>query len=299
MSDLDRYELFVYLAQAHSLSQAAEQLGMSKAALSKQIKRLEVDLQVDLFSRAGYRLSLTPTGEILLTQCQRLKRELDDTRMMCQQLHQAPQGTLNIVAFNHFAQTVIFPKLKSFMARFPQLKVMIDTSERVPNFESEQVDIAVGFSLPIPDENTSDIVQCSMGTTEYRLCATPQYFAEHGTPQKLTELTKHRYIGHVGRQQGLLKLQKGSHTLTPYLQVNSVSSMIQAALSHIGLIQLPIYKLAPYIQSGAMVSVLEPLQKTGEPVYYYYPRYRYTQPKVRHFIAHFLSGDEPLIIAAS
>lgn len=299
MSDLDRYELFVCLAQVHSLGQAAEQLNMSKPTLSKQIKRLETDLKVDLFSRAGYRLTLSPSGELLLKQCLRLKRELDDTRMMCQQLHQEPEGALNVVAFSHFAYTLIFPKLKDFMNRFPKLQITIDTSERVPDFERDQVDIAVGFSLPIPEENTADIVQCSMGTTEYRLCATAEYFDQQGgIPHCWEALQQHRYISHTGRKRGLIKLQSGPQTLTPYLEVNSVSSMIQAALEHVGLIQLPTYKLAPYIDSKRMISVLENLQKANEPVYYYYPRYRYIQPKVRQFIHYFLPNDSRLIISS-
>ena len=114
MSDLDRYELFVIVAQAPSLTQAAEQLGMTKASLSKQISHLENDLKVDLFSRAGYRLSLTAFGERLLEQCQHLKRALDDTRSLCDQFHEQPKGDLHITAFCYFAEHLIFPRLKIF-----------------------------------------------------------------------------------------------------------------------------------------------------------------------------------------
>ena len=59
MSDLDRFELFIYVAQSNSLTQAAAVVGITKASLSKQIKRLEEDLKVDLFTRHGQRLQLT------------------------------------------------------------------------------------------------------------------------------------------------------------------------------------------------------------------------------------------------
>lgn len=92
MPDCDRFELFTITALAGGLSRAALQLGICKSALSKQLKQLEMALNVDLFSRAGYRLSLTPQGKRLLEQTLRLKRELDDTRTICQQFHQAPTG---------------------------------------------------------------------------------------------------------------------------------------------------------------------------------------------------------------
>ena len=148
MSDLDRFELFIYVAQAGSLTRAATQLGLTKTALSKQIKRLENDLQVDLFSRHRQRLSLTAAGELFLAQCLRLKKELDDTRNLSRQFVEEPTGTLNIVAFEYYAKKLIFPKLNDFLQRYPQLQLMINISERVPDFEREQIDLAVGFSLP-------------------------------------------------------------------------------------------------------------------------------------------------------
>lgn len=289
MSDLDRFELFTYVAQLGSLSQAASHLGMTKASLSKQIKRLETDIKMDLFSRSGQRLHLTTQGKMLLDQCARLKKELDDTRTICQQFHEEPEGILNIVAFEYFAQHLIFPKLKAFLQRYPKLELFIDTSERIPNFEREQVDLAVGFSLPAP----LDVVRKKMTTTRYVLCASPQYFAENSKPDSLNALKNYRYIEHHSRlEHSELNLKPG-HTLrlTPYLLLNSVSSMIECAKEGLGLIQLPLYLLEKYLASGELIEVLEKYQATDAEVYYYYSRHRYVQPKVRKFIDFFLTDE--------
>jgi DNA-binding transcriptional LysR family regulator len=294
-SDLDRFELFTYVAQADSLSQAASQLGLTKASLSKQMKRLEQTLKVDLFSRAHYRLSLTPDGEALLTQCLRLKRELDDTRSICQAFHETPEGELKIVAFSYFAKTLIFPRLADFLQRYPKLNITIDSRERVPNFEKEQTDLALGFSLPVPDQ--ADVIQCSMGTTDYVLCASPSYFKRHGQPNDLAALKQHRYISHASRTQGHLKLSIDNNlSLQPYLLLNNVESMIDCAKLGLGLIQLPIYMVSDYLEQGALISVLPQYQRTGEHIYYYYPKYRHTQPKIRKFIAFFLSDRKATFV---
>lgn len=68
MSDLDRFEIFTHVAQTCRLSQTAKHLQLTKASISKQIKKLEADLGVDLFSRTGQRLYLTDQGEMLLQQ---------------------------------------------------------------------------------------------------------------------------------------------------------------------------------------------------------------------------------------
>lgn len=287
MSDLDRFELFTYVAQAESLSHAAIQLGVTKASLSKQIKRLEADLKVDLFSRSGQRLHLTALGETLLKQSLRLKRELDDTRAICQSMVDEPEGELKVVAFRYFARKMIFPHLKAFLKRYPKLHLTIDISERVPNFEREQVDIALGFSLPVP--NSEEIMQCSMGTTHYVLCASPEYFSQHGKPNHLEEIKNHQYICHTSRTHEPIKLKPGYKCSTqPYLLLNSVTSMIDCAREGLGLIQLPFYMLENLLKEGTLMSVLDEFQRTDEPIYYHYPKYRYVQPKVRRFIDFFL-----------
>lgn len=286
MSDLDRFELFICVAQTGSLTRAAALLGMTKPALSKQIKRLETDLKVDLFSRYSQRLHLTEQGNLLLTQCLRLKKELDDTRAICQQLIEEPEGVLRVVAFAHFAQQLIFPKLADFLRCYPKLELVMDLSERIPDFEREQIDLAVGFSLP----SSLDIVRKSMTTTRYALCASPRYFQQYDKPKTLQDLIHHRYIGHSSRpMEQVINLKLPHHlVLKPYLLLNNVSAMIACAKLSLGLIQLPLYLLQEDLASGELIEVLTAYQAVDVHVYYYYPKYRYVQPKVRKFIDYFL-----------
>ena len=286
MSDLDHFEAFIGVASAKSLSQAATQLGLTKATLSKQIKQLEKQLKVDLFSRADYRLSLTPYGEILLRQCLRLKRELDDTRSIYHAFHEQPEGELKIVTFGYFAQKLIFPKLKNFLAQYPKLSLTIDIGQRVPHLEQEQVDLALGFSLPVPYQE--EIIQCSMGTTRYVLCASTDYFAQYGRPNCLDTLATYRYISHVNRLEHLKLKENHNINIQPYLFLNSAESMIECAKLGLGLIQLPIYMVEDYLKDGTLIEVLSEYQRTNEHIYYYYPKYRHTQPKIRKFIDFFL-----------
>lgn len=287
MSDLDRFEVFTYVAQSGSLAQAARQLQRTKASLSKQIKKLETELGVDLFSRHGQRLHLSMQGEILLQQCLRLKKELDDTRAVCKDFHTMPKGVLHIVALEYFAKKLIYPRLQTFMQQYPQLEIILDISERVPDFEREQVDIAVGFSLIAPD----NVIQRSLTTTRHVMCASPQYLKTYGTPTTLIDLHEHRYIGHYARQEVCNTHLKSGHQIKikPNLMLNNVSGMIECAKAGQGIVQLPHYVLAGLLQSGELVEVLAPYQATNAPVYYFYPKFRYTQAKVRCFINYFLA----------
>lgn len=287
MSDLDRFEVFTYVAQNRSLSQTAKHLSLTKASLSKKIKKLETDLGVDLFLRTGQRLHLTDQGEILLQQCLRLKKELEDTRAVCKDFHATPQGSLYVVALDYFAKKIIYPRLHKFMQKYPELDIIIDISERVPNFEQEQVDIAVGFSLIAPD----NVIQRNLTSTRHVMCASPGYIKKHGTPKKLHDLQEHIYIGHYARNEVCSTHLKRGHEIKikPSLVLNNVSGMIECAKAGLGIVQLPYYVLDELLTSGELIEVLSSYQAENASVYYFYPKFRYTQPKVRCFIDYFLS----------
>lgn len=288
MSDLDRFELFAYVAQSNSLTQAAKKLKMAKASLSKKIKKLEKDLKIDLFSRTGQRLYLTPNGQLLLEQCKRLQKELDETRSICKQFQEEPEGVLSIVVFEYFANKIIFPKLNDFLKQYPRLEIIIDINERIPDFEKEKKDLAVGFSLLPPSDN---IIQKSMQKTRYVLCASPKYFAENGVPETLHDLCAHKYICHESRLEPgqVIKLKPNYKLiLKPTIILNRAIAMIECARVGLGLIQLPLYMTESLLSTGELVEVLKNYQADDVGVYYYYPKFRYTQPKVRKFIDYFL-----------
>lgn len=286
MSDLDRFEMFTYVAQTCNLSQAARHLSLTKASLSKHIKKLEADLGVDLFSRTRQRLHLTDHGEILLQQCLRLKKELEDTRAVCQDFHATPQGTLYVVSLDYFAKKLIYPSLHEFMRKYPELELIFDISERVPDFEQEQVDIAVGFSLIAPD----NVIQRNLTTTRHVMCASPDYLKKYGTPETLQDLRHHSYIGHYARNEVCsTHLKRGYEIkIKPSLVLNNVAGMIECAKAGLGIVQLPCYVLEELLASGELIEVLSSYQAVNAPVYYFYPKFRYTQPKVRCFIDFFL-----------
>lgn len=288
MSDLDRFEIFTHVVQLGSITEAAKQLRVSKASLSKQIKQLEQKFNITLFTRYKQRLLLTPEGETLFTQCLRLRRELDDARNICLGLNHEPEGDLHVVVFSYFAKNLIFPKLKGFLEKYPKIKLQVDTTERVPNFIQEQIDLSVGFSLPVP--NPGEVIQKRMATTCYILCASPKYFQEKGMPKDLNDLHQHQYIEHTSRSiNKALKLKSGYNiSLKPYLLLNSVSSMIECATQDLGIIQLPLYMLDELLKQDKLIEILPEYQATNASVYYHYPKLRYMQPKVRKFIDYFL-----------
>ncbi len=290
MTDLKRFELFTIVAKLGSLTKAASSLSINKAALSKQIKKLEQELSVDLFSRKGQRLSLTHEGDVLLQQCLKLQLEIDNTRALCSEFFSAPKGDLHVVILDYFAKKFIYPHLAAFKQQYPEVNLFFDVSERIPDFENEVADLAVGFFLVAPE----NLIQRRMYSTRYVMCSAKSYFDSHGIPEKLEDLMNHIYIGHASRDEICsTHLQPGYHLkLKPSIIFNNVSGMIASAKLGIGIVQLPLYLVENEITSGQLIEVLTDYQLQDAPVFYFYPKYRHSQPKVRCFIDFFLADKK-------
>lgn len=281
---LQHFETFLSVAEHSSFTRAAGHLGVSKAAVSQTIRLLEDGLKAPLFIRTTRRMRLTEEGEQLLVQCQKLKVELDIARGLVAGFADSPSGVLRISANPYFASERLMAVIEQYMQSFPDVLLELVAEERLPDMHREQVDIVFGVNWPAPDE----VVARQIGLTRYVLCASPEYLAQHGTPQTIKALDQHRYIPHLGRNQDTLVIDLKSPTVLkqqPRFTIGSASLMKKAALKHMGIIQLHDYMVKDELDSGRLVEVLADCLKPAIPLYVYYLKPRYVLPKVKQFIA--------------
>ena len=280
---LQHFETFLAVAEAGSFTAAAQKLNVSKASVSQTIRLLESTLQIPLFIRSTRRVNLTDEGKLLFAQCQRLKHELDTARELISGFNTSPTGTLKISCNPYFAESHLLTLLKTYMARFPNVKVQIQTEERMPNMQQEQIDIVFGINWPAP----GDIVAKAIGNTRYTLCASPNYLAKYGTPQTIKDIEKHRYIPHYGRspENIIASLRKNTAlNLSPQLTLNNAHFMKQCALADMGIIQLHDYIVKNELKNGSLIEILPELFADKIPLYLYYQKHRFVQPKIRQFV---------------
>ncbi len=279
-----KFEVFHKVAELGSITEAAKQLHVSKAAVSHSIKQLEATLEIPLFIRSTRKITLTDEGKLLYTQCQRLKDELDITRNLISNFTAEPSGTLRISCNPYLADTLLLPILSKYIKQYPAVNIEVFAEERMPNMFKENIDIVFGINWPAPDE----VVAREIGKTRYVLCASPQYLENHGTPTTLKELEKHTYIPHLGRNDeniiANLK-QKISLNLNTQLKVNNALLMKRFALNGFGITQLHDYMVNDEIRSRQLVEVLKDTMKTTIPLYIYYQKHRFVQPKIRQFVS--------------
>lgn len=282
MTDFSQIRSFVLTVELRSIVAAARRLGLSPAAVSKQLSRLENDLGVQLLIRTTRHIELTDIGKSYYTQCQRILDEVNEAKTLIDQSKAIPSGPLRVVAPPHFAKMHIIPCLPQFLALYPKIELNLELAERIPDLQNEPIDLLIGMSISAGD----DAIQRTIGSTTYVICAAPKYLHQHGTPQNLIELLHHRHITHSRRQpyDSLCIPGKEPIAITPYLQANDTETMLALALEAIGIVMLHRYVVEEHLLSGALIQLLPSFTNSAIPLYLAYPHRRFLASKTRLFI---------------
>jgi len=270
------------VAQERSISAAARQLGVSSAAVSKQITKLESELKMQLLIRSTRVVSLTDMGHVYFEQCQRILEEVNAADNLVSQLKETPSGTLRVCSPPHFTSKYITPFLPEFFRLYPDIQLQLFIAERFPSFDAESLDVIMGASVSMGN----DTIQRRIATTCYTICASPGYLKDNGIPDAPDDLPRHKCIAHSGRKpmnRFYLK-QNGEVPFQPYICVNDTQTMVKMAELGMGIVQLHHYVVKDSIEEGRLVSLLDEHSRGDVPIYLALPPRRFTPIKVRCFI---------------
>jgi len=289
---------FVATADEGSFSAAARRLGLTPAAVSKSVARLETGLGVRLFQRSTRSLSLTTEGEQLYRQVRLPWSEIGDALTDLRQGAGRPAGTLKVSMAPAVGRTYFVPLLDGFLAQYPDI---------VPDlyFENRQVDlIAEGFDVAIGGgiELTEGLIARELAQVRIVLAAAPSYLARYPAPEEPEELARHR---------GLLRRSIASGRLVPWALKNDAGREIvasvrpvavlddpeaiaRAAACGLGIAMLPLPHALPLLESGELVRVLPAWHAETRPLSIYYASRKLVPAKVRVFVdyivGHFRAG---------
>lgn len=282
MPDLSQMKTFVLTSELGSLAAAARILGISPAAVSKQLTRLEKELGLQLILRSTRRLELTEVGINYCLQCRRILEEVEAASALISQIKVIPNGILKVVSGRHFATSYIVPHMKEFLLRYPKIELNLELAERVPDLNVEAIDVLIGMSI----SPSGDAIQKRIATTSYSLCASPGYLEQFGIPEKPDDLKDHHYIAHSMRKPDneLLFHDKEVVTITPYIRVNDAQTMLNFALDGLGIVKLHHYVVKKHLEQGALQELLTSYKNSDVPIYVAYPQRRFIASKVRCFI---------------
>lgn len=197
---LEAMNIYVNVVEQGSFIRAAEVLELHRPAVTRAVQNLEHDLGVKLLHRTTRQVSMTDEGEEFYQRCLSLLSELDDVRRLFSST-QPPKGRLRLDVPITLARAVIIPALGDFQNRYPDIEIVLGTSDRKIDLIAERVDCVIRLG----ELNDSSFVARRLGTAAMVTCAAPSYLAKHGTPHSIDELmTSHRAVNFFSNIQGPL-----------------------------------------------------------------------------------------------
>lgn len=283
MDNLNGLLAFVRAAQNQSFVAAAERMGISASAVGKSVARLEERLNVRLFNRSTRRISLTDEGQLFFERCQNIVTQLEEAEQELVRVSAVPRGKLRVTA-PAIGYRMLLPHLPEFRARYPEVELDLDFSDRMVNVIDEGFDIAIRSG----ELSSSQMMSRRLGPFRFAIVGSPDYFAQHPAPQTPEDLQYHtclryRFPG-SGQWQEWAMNSAAPVELPLALSSNNLESILQATLQGLGLAYVPEFIVRSALASGELKSVLASHLKEGGKFSVVWPSSRHMLPKVRVFI---------------
>ncbi|AZE84039.1 Transcriptional regulator, LysR family [Pseudomonas orientalis] len=198
MSSILDLEVFVRTADSGSLSAAARGLGLTPAAASIALKRLETRLGLRLFARSTRSMRLTEEGRRYLDSVRVALAALTEGEQALKQHSQGLTGLLQVAAPSDFGRNVVLGWLDAFKAEHPHIRLQLMLNDSNADLFRDTVDIALRFGVP----QDSSLVALPIAPDHHRIaCASPAYLACHGTPLHPTQLSRHSALRYMRQGQ--------------------------------------------------------------------------------------------------
>ncbi|HUH76589.1 MAG TPA: LysR family transcriptional regulator [Devosia sp.] len=272
MLDWDKLRIFHTAAESGSFTHAAEKLGMSQSAVSRQISALEDDLGFKLFIRHARGLVLTEVGEQLFRTAHRMHWELQQVETQMSESQDVPSGPLIVTTTVGIGSTWLSSRLDEFLKLYPLIQLEIRLNDSELDLAMREADVAIRLHRP----NQSEMIQRKLFTVHNYFYAAKSYIEEKGMPQSGEELDDHRiitfgepvpsYLGDINYLERMGRTDSSPRRAA--LKVNSIYGMMQAARAGIGIAMLPAYVTE---RSDSLVHVLPEVELPSYEAYFVYP----------------------------
>ncbi len=301
MKQLQGLLAFIEVADAGSLAEAARRLGVTPAAVSKNLLRLEQQLGVRLMQRNTRRLRLTVEGSGFLGKARAALRALDEAVAEVSQTASVPSGRVRVSVGAAFGRHWVLPALPALAAAHPQLRIEVDLDNRPVDLVAEGYDIGIRGGKV----DNSGLVARRVCALPVVLVASATYLKRAGVPSVPDDLLQH-CCAQLRLSDGALSSWSfrlpGARRRVVFqpdtaLVVNDNEALVDLALTDAGVVQAGLYHALPYLRSGRLKLVLGACHEPGTREFVlHYPHRLYLAPRVRvvvdALLAHFRGATD-------
>jgi len=279
--------VFLHVVDAGSLSGAARALGVTTAAISSTLARLERTLAVRLLDRTTRRLNMTAEGAEFYARCKQVVADLEAAERAVNRSAREPAGLLRVGMPQGLGRMWIIPQLPLFQRLYPAITLEISCRDYISPTQDHDLDISVRSGELQPTRQAARL----LARCRYAVCGSPAYFERHGKPSSPDELAGHVCLAYRRPRSGRVRqwrFAEGRETRNVSISAktifNSNEALVAAAVAGLGLIQVADYYVRPALSSGELNEVMPRYKTGGYDISVLFPVHPHVAPRHRVFV---------------
>lgn len=291
ISDL---RVLLQTARTGSLTRAAAVLGITPAAASATLKRIEGQLGTRLFERSTRAMRLTPAGQTMLDYASRAFELLGEGEAQVTADSETLVGRVRLSAPSDLARTLLLPWLDEFLAQHSDVQLDLSIGDRTADVLRDELDLAIRYGT-LAD---SRLVARQLIAPHPIVVAAPAYLAKFGAPASPADLSRHNCLlyDRAGRMHSSWRFCRDGQWVEVSVQgdrhVDDASLARQWALAGAGiLLKSPLEQMQDMAE-GRLVRLLDDWQTEAYPLYAVLPSGRFIPRRLRALIDHLAAKFE-------
>ena len=285
---LNSIAIFCKAAEQGNFTSAAEAMGVTPAAVSRSIGRLEERLNVKLFARTTRQVKLTHDGRAYFEQCEQALAQLQEAERVVTGNQASPSGRLRVSVPTTYGHHRILPLLPKFMKKFPLIQLDVSISNRNIDFVEEGFDVAVRMGAL----DDSRLIAHKLEDAELCVFASPGYLKRSPKLRTIADLAAHDCIQFIMPSSGRpiawsFFEDKGEADVVVKSRIHvqdDVLGGVTLAKAGGGVFQSYRFIVARELASGELIEVLNAHAGRARPFNILYPQNRHLSSRVRVFV---------------
>lgn len=267
MDRLATMTTFAKVVQHSSFTAAGEDLGISRALVSRHITDLETHFGVRLLNRTTRSVTPTDAGLRYYELCNRVLEEIHAGEETISAIKHEVAGAISILCPKWIGGVAASEALTDFCREYPQINVQLNIGEISANpydFLDKGYDVCI---QPNRIRN-SEVMVKKIGDLPFVLAASPHYLAKRGEPATYRDLMDHDCLTHPSEPVWyFLEDEKVSLRVPSHFSSNSFLSLSIAAVAGLGVVMLPQRIAAADLANDNLKQILADVRLESRPLY--------------------------------
>lgn len=221
MTKFSEMKMFATIVKHNGLASAGREIGLSPAAITAKLKKLEEKLGVKLLNRSTRHIALTEAGELYYKASMNILSDIDEVENLVKSQSKDLKGSIKISAPKDVGKHYILPIINEFSCIYPEIKLYLYLNDKVTNIQESGMDIIIRYG----ELDDCNLISRRLAVSKRVLCVSPEYIAKNGEPLTPQELINHQclvMINHNHKELNTWYFQKKSASKKESISIEPV-----------------------------------------------------------------------------